>query len=198
MMAAALLHTDARQTHQSAAHEIEAARLRLRMFTPEDLDALCEMTRDPEVMRYIGQGRPLTRDETHFNLMTIISAFRRRGFGRWALVKKDGGALVGYCGLSLGNEEVGVELAYLLAKAEWGQGLVTEAGRACLRYGFETLGLESIAGLTLGANRKSRRVLDRLGMQYLRDGHFYGYDCVWYTARREDWRDDGSAYRIIS
>ncbi|MDT5158367.1 MAG: hypothetical protein QOC99_935 [Acidobacteriota bacterium] len=198
-MAAALLHTDARQTYRSAADELETARLRLRMFTPEDLDALCEITRDPEVMRYIGHGRTLTRDETHFNLQAIISAFRRRGFGRWALVKKDGGALVGYCGLSLSNDEVGVELAYLFAKAEWGKGLATEAGRACLRYGFEKmLGLESIAGLTRGANLKSRRVLERLGMKYLRDGHFYGYDCVWYTVRREAWRDDGSPYRVIS
>jgi ribosomal-protein-alanine N-acetyltransferase len=197
-MAVALLHNDARRIYTPAADELETARLRLRMFTPEDLDALCEITRDPEVMRYIGQGRPLTRDETRFNLTTIINAFRRRGFGRWALVKKDGGAPVGYCGLSSVNEEVGVELAYLLAKAEWGQGLVTEAGRACLRYSFETLRFESVAGLTVSDNHKSRRTLERLGMKYLRDGHFYGYDCVWYTARREEWHDDDSAYRVIS
>jgi ribosomal-protein-alanine N-acetyltransferase len=197
-MASALHHTDAEQAPRFGFDEIETARLRLRMFTPDDLDALCELTRDSEVMRYIGQGRPLTRDETQFNLTSIISAFRRRGFGRWALVKRDGGALVGYCGLSFGNGEVGVELAYMLAKAEWGQGLATEAGRASLRYGFERLERETVAGLTFRDNFKSRRVLERLGMKYLRDGRFYGFDCVWYAIQREEWRDDDSAYRVVS
>jgi RimJ/RimL family protein N-acetyltransferase len=197
-MSAVLHHKDAGQTHPFAANEIETARLRLRMFTPDDLDAMCEITRDTEVMRYIGQGRPLTRDETQFNLTSIISAFRRRGFGRWALVKRDSGALVGYCGLSLGNDEVGVELAYMLARGAWGQGLATEAGHASLRYGFERLNLASVAGLTLGDNLRSRRVLERLGMKFLRDGRFYGYDCVWYAVQREEWRDEGSAYRVIS
>jgi ribosomal-protein-alanine N-acetyltransferase len=197
-MVAALCSTDAGQAPRFDADEVETARLRLRMFTRDDLDALCRITRDPEVMRYIGEGRPLTRDETHLNLMSIINGFRRRGFGRWALVKKDCGALVGYCGLSQGNEEVGVEVAYMLAREEWGKGLASEAGRASLRYGFERLGLASVAGLTLRDNLRSRRVLERLGMRYLRDGSFYGYDCVWYALAREAWDGGGALYRVSS
>jgi ribosomal-protein-alanine N-acetyltransferase len=166
------------------------------MFRPEDLDAMWAITRDPEVMRYIGQGVPLSRDETEANLVNIVSAFRRRGFGRWALEKKAGGALVGYCGLSLGNKEVGVELAYMLARTEWGTGLATEAGRACLRYGFERLGVEAIAGLTMRDNHRSRRVLERVGMKFLRDARFYGFDCAHYAVARRDWRDDGAFYRV--
>jgi ribosomal-protein-alanine N-acetyltransferase len=198
-MVAALLHTDAAQAQQSAADEIETTRLRLRMFTPDDLDALCDITRDPDVMRYISEGRPLTRDETRQNLTIIINAFRRRGFGRWALIKKDSGALVGYCGLSTAHaEKVGVELAYMLARSEWGQGLATEAGRACLRYAFETLKCDSVSGLTMSDNFRSRHVLERLGMKYLRSALFYGFDCVWYEVLREEWRDDGSLYRVTS
>jgi ribosomal-protein-alanine N-acetyltransferase len=191
------LHTDAGPSAPFAADRVETARLRLRQFTPEDLDALCEITRDPEVMRYIGPGLPLSREETAANLGNLISAFSRRGFGRWALEKKAGGQLIGYCGLSLGLEEVGVEVAYMLARAEWGTGLATEAGRACLRYGFERLGLESIAGLTMHDNRKSRRVLERLGMKYVRAARFHGFDCAWYSVARRDWRDDGSFYRVV-
>jgi ribosomal-protein-alanine N-acetyltransferase len=166
------------------------------MFEPDDLDAMSEITRDPEVMRYIGHGHPLTREETHANLENIVAAFRRRGFGRWALVLKETGSLVGYCGLSNGNEEVGVELAYMLARGGWGQGLALEAGRACLRYGFERLGLQAVAGLTMHDNRRSRRVLERLGMSFVRDAHFYGFDCVQYSIARDDWHDDGSLYRV--
>lgn len=196
-MVAVTLHKDAGAWAPFAADRVETARLRLRMFTPEDLDAMCEITSDPEVMRYIGAGVPLSQDETEANLRNIVSAFRRRGFGRWALEKKAGGRMVGYCGLSLGLEEVGVELAYMLARPEWGTGLATEAGRACLRYGFERLGVESIAGLTMHDNWKSRRVLERVGMKYVRDARFHGFDCVWYSLARRDWRDDGSFYRVV-
>src|SRR5687768_14419350 len=151
------------------------------MFRPKDLDAMSEITRDPEVMRYIGYGGLLTRDETRDNLSSIVSAFHRRGFGRWALELKETGALIGYCGLSSGNEEVGVELAYMLARGAWGRGLALEAGRASLRYGFERLGQKSIAGLTMQDNRRSRRVLERLGMSFVRDAHFHGFDCVHYA-----------------
>jgi ribosomal-protein-alanine N-acetyltransferase len=194
---AATLHTDAEPSSGIfTADRVETSRLRFRMFEPGDLDAMSEITRDPEVMRYIGHGHPLTREETRANLANIVSAFRRRGFGRWALVLKETGALVGYCGLSAGNEEVGVELAYMLARGVWGRGLALEAGRACLRYGFERLGFNSIAGLTLHDNRRSRRVLERLGMTFVRDAHFYGFDCVQYSIPRDDWRDDGALFRV--
>ncbi len=198
-MLAPTLHTDAGPAPaRSAADEVETSRLRLRMFRPEDLDGLSGMTSDPEVMRYIGHGVTLTREETRSNLATIISAFSRRGFGRWALELKETGSLVGYCGLSLGNAEFGIELAYLLARRAWGRGLALEAGRATLRYGFERLGLASVAGLTFHNNLRSRRVLERLGMSFVRDAHFHGFDCVHYAVAREDWRDDGSYYRLIS
>lgn len=198
-MVSATLHTEAEpRAGHFAADEVETPRLRLRMFEPSDLDALCEMTRDPEVMRYIGYGHPLTREETRANLSNIIAAFRRRGFGRWALVLKETGALVGYCGLSSGNQEVGVELAYLLTRGAWGRGFALEAGRACLRYGFERLGLESVAGLTRCDNSRSRRVLERLGMSFVRDAQFYGLDCVHYSVARDDWHDDGSPFRVKS
>jgi RimJ/RimL family protein N-acetyltransferase len=195
---AATLHTDAGAQPPSAADEIETARLRLRMFRPADLDAMCEITRDPEVMRHIGHGHPLTREETRANLESIVAAFRRRGFGRWALESREAGALVGYCGLSRSSEEVGVELAYMLARGAWGRGLVHEAGRASLRYAFERLGVETVAGLTMHGNLRSRRVLERLGMRFVRDAHYYGFDCVQYRISRADWRADGSPYRLIS
>ncbi|HST52685.1 MAG TPA: GNAT family N-acetyltransferase [Pyrinomonadaceae bacterium] len=195
-MATALQDMGFEQQTQFVADQIETARLRLRMFTPEDLDELSAIAADPEVMRYIGSGQPLTREEVHFNLTSIINGFRRRGFGRWAVVKKVSGALVGYCGLTHGLEEVGVEIAYLISRSEWSKGIASEAARACLRYGFERLGLDSIAGLTRHENRRSRRVLERLGMRYVRDAHFYGYNCVFYSISRDEWSPCGSMYRV--
>ena len=195
-MVAATLHTDAPEVSAFVADELETARLRMRLFTPADLDRLSEMTRDPEVIRYIGYGHPLSREETWLNLEKIMNGFRRRGYGRWALERRDTGALIGYCGLSSGNPEVGIELAYLLAREEWGQGFAVEAGRASLRYGFETLGVDSIAGLTLHGNGRSCRVLERLGMRFVCNALYYDFACVHYALARADWRDDGSYYRV--
>src|ERR1044071_7138294 len=101
--------------------EVETARLRLRGFTREDLDGLWRIASDPEVMRHIGDGLPFTREVTLANLNGIINSFERRGWGRWALEKKDGGGLIGYCGLARSDEEIGIEVVYLLARAEWGK-----------------------------------------------------------------------------
>ena len=196
-MVAATLHTEAPEVGAPVADGLETARLRLRLFTLDDLDRLCEITRDPDVMRYIGYGVPLSREETLKNLDMIMNGFRRRGYGRWALERRDTGGLVGYCGLSSGNPQVGIELAYMLAREEWGKGLALEAGRAALRYGFGTLGVSSIAGLTLPGNSRSRTVLERLGMKFVREARYYDFDCVHYALARADWRDDDSYYRII-
>lgn len=196
-MVAATLYTDAPEVGAPAVDEIETARLRMRLFTPADVDRMCEITRDPEVMRFIGYGHPLTREETRTNLNMIMSGFRRRGYGRWALERRDTGALVGYCGLSAGNPEVGIELAYMLAREEWGKGLALEAGRASLRYGFETLGVDSVAGLTFHDNSRSRAVLERLGLKFIRDAHYYDFACVQYAIARENWRDQNLYYRLL-
>lgn len=187
-----------KNTHARARHaEVETARLRLRPFTREDLDELSHIAADPVVMRHIGDGFPFTREVTRVNLDGIINAFERRGWGRWALEKKDGGGLIGYCGLSCGDEEIGVEIAYMLARDEWGKGIAIEAGAAVLRYGFESLGFESIAAVTRPGNWRSRRVMQRLGMNFELATTSHGYNCVCYRLAREDWSPpEGAIYRV--
>lgn len=174
--------------------ELETARLRLRTFTHGDSFELSSITRDPEVMRFIGEGRPISPEETAVNLESIINAFRRRGFGRWAVVHKELGRLIGYCGFSANNAAAGVELAYLLARPFWGRGLATEAARACLRYAFEELRLPSVSAITRPGNQRSRRVMEHLGMKFLREEVYLSYDCVHYSIERREFKPDGSTY----
>lgn len=195
-MSASLRQKGAGRAPVAHAHIIETARLRLRPFKPSDLDGLSRITADPEVMRYIAGRRPITRDETETNLRNIIETFWRRGHGRWAMVEKAGGRLLGYCGLAHPAESPGIELVYMLAREAWGRGVATEAAAACLRYGFEELRLETVYALTMPDNERSRRVLDRVGMRFLRDDCYYGYDCVCYAIERRDWRPDSSLYLL--
>ena len=76
--------------------ELETARTRLRMFTPDDLDRIHPIFADPEVIRHIATGKPATREESEVALASIIRHWERHGIGRWAVVHKGSGELIGY------------------------------------------------------------------------------------------------------
>lgn len=192
----ALTHRESERAPRAlgAFDELETERLRLRMFAPGDSFEFSSITRDPEVMRFIGEGRPISAEETAANIGSIINAFRRRGFGRWAVVHKESSRLVGYCGFSASIPAAGVEIAYMLARPFWGLGLATEAARACLRYAFEELRLPSVSAITRPGNFRSRRVMENLGMKFLCEEVYLGYDCVHYAIDRGEFTPEGSAY----
>lgn len=178
------------------APDIETSRLRFRPFAPDDLDALAEIFGDREVVKFLGDGEAVTKAETVQHLRNFIERYwEQQRFGRWALIHKADDRLIGYCGLRLLNNEI-PELTYVLARAYWGSGLATEAARACLRYGFEELGLERIVAATQPENVASQHVLEKLCMKYEGDKSFYGINCVYYSISRENYRRDDSYYRL--
>ena len=176
--------------------EIETARLRPRMFVPSDLDDLARLLMSPEVMRYIGveAGKTLTLEETEEHLQNFIEGWRRRRFGRWAVVEKKTNRFIGLCGLKLLEEEV--ELIYLLHEAYWGRGLASEAARASLRYGFEELELERIVAVTRPENISSQRVMERIGLRRAGDVRSYGVDAVCYVIERKDYEPGDALYAL--
>jgi RimJ/RimL family protein N-acetyltransferase len=173
--------------------EIETARLRLRRYTLDDLDAVSAMFRDPDVMRYLGTGEAITKEASKPHLINLIERYwEEHRFGRWALIHKDRGELIGHCGFRMLKEKA--ELVYLLAKPYWGMGLATEAAKACLRYAFEELQLEQIIAATRGENVASRRVLERIGMTLEDDLGLYDVDCVYYSISRNCYHPGNSHY----
>lgn len=175
---------------------IETARLRLRPFTPADLDELAALLSDPTVMRYIGVegGKPLTRAETADVLARTVAGWQKNGFGRWAVLHKATARLIGLCGFRL--HESTPELLYLLGNAHWGQGLAAEAARASLRYGFAELRFERIVAFTRPENVASQRVLQKLGMRFDGAGQLYGVNARCYALTRAEFRADSSFYLL--
>jgi RimJ/RimL family protein N-acetyltransferase len=167
---------------------IETPRLRLRSFALSDLDALAAILADPEVMRYMPGGRPIPREQVARNLPARIERLARDGFGMWAVERTADGRLIGQCGLFHLDNTPEIEVAYLLDRACWGQGLASEAAGAALRYGFETLGLPRIVGVALPANRASCRVLEKIGLRFERPARYYDLDVAYYGLDRADWR----------
>jgi ribosomal-protein-alanine N-acetyltransferase len=149
---------------------LETERLVLRKLTLEDLDALAELYRDPEVRRFFPDGTR-TREETLEELEWIIDVYYgRHGFGLWATLLKESGEFVGRCGLIPwtieGRDEV--EVAYLLGRPHWGQGLATEAARAVVTHAFTELRLPRLICLIDPANAASKAVAVKIGMSFER------------------------------
>lgn len=170
----------------SQAAVIETERLLLRRLTPDDLDALFALYRDPEVRRYFPDGT-LTYEETKAELEWIIDVYYGQyGWGLWATIHKPTGAFIGRCGLLPwtidGQSEV--EVAYLIAKEYWGQGLGTEAAQAILRYGFEQVGVSRLVCLIEEENQASQRVAAKIGMAFEREiEDKYGRAMMYSTTR---------------
>jgi RimJ/RimL family protein N-acetyltransferase len=94
-------------------------------------------------MRYL--SRPLDRAASDAFAGRIEAQFDHRGYGLWAVERRDDGAFVGFTGLAYQAFEAAftpcVEVGWRLAPEAWGHGYATEAAREALRFGFETTGL---------------------------------------------------------
>ncbi len=145
---------------------LETERLTLRRLRMDDLDALFVLYRDEEIRQYFPDGT-LNLEDTRAELEWFLNGHPKHPeLGLWATVLKDTNAFIGRCGLLPwkidGRDEV--EVAYLLDKHYWGQGLATEAARAILEYGFGPLRLSRLICLIDPQNVASQKVAERIGM----------------------------------
>ena len=143
---------------------IETERLLLRAWREEDLDPYARMCADPEVMRYIGSGRPLDRDEAWRQIAVFIGHWHLRGYGLWVLESREDGSFIGRVGLWQPEGWPGLEIGWSLARPYWGRGYATEAGEASREFAWESVGAEDVISLIQPENEASRRVAERLGM----------------------------------
>jgi len=151
---------------------LETERLILRHLVPDDLDSLFALYSDPEIRRYFPEGT-LTYAETKEELEWFLHGHPDHPeLGLWATVHKKTGRLIGRCGLLPWtiDQRFEVEVAYLLAKEVWGQGLGTEAAQAVLDYGFGTLRLPRLICLIDRENLASIRVAEKIGMTFEKEG----------------------------
>jgi RimJ/RimL family protein N-acetyltransferase len=142
---------------------LETARLRLRPWRDDDLDAYASMCADPEVMRYMGSGATLSRGDAWRSMAMFVGHWQLRGFGTWAVEEHAEHRFVGRVGLHRPEGWPGVEVGWMLDRAIWGRGYATEAGRVSLDYAWRVLGADHVVSLIAPENAASIRVAERLG-----------------------------------
>lgn len=147
-------------------------RLILRDWRDSDLDAFAALTADPEVMRHF--PAVLDRAESDALAERLRARIAEDGIGFWAVERPGVADFIGFVGLSRIRFEApfagNVEIGWRLAREHWGQGLASEAARACLHFGFDTMDLPRIVSFTVPENQRSRRVMEKLGMRH--EGEF--------------------------
>jgi RimJ/RimL family protein N-acetyltransferase/chloramphenicol 3-O-phosphotransferase len=163
---------------------LETKRLALRKFVPEDAMLLAPIieTITHEQFAHLS----LLEYAQGFIEHSIIPSYEKNCFGLWALIDKNSGKLIGYCGLHKvevsGQERI--ELAYRIAKDFRSQGLATEAAITVRNYGYNVLKIPEIVSCIAHDNIASIRVAEKVGSKYLYDGEMFGKPCKVYQITR--------------
>lgn len=147
--------------------EFETERLRLRQWLPADRESFAALNSDSRVMEFFPSL--LTRAESDAMADRCQSLIKERGWGFWAAEYKATREFIGFVGLHTPSAELPfspcVEVGWRLAFQHWGKGFATEAASEALRVGFQLLHLREIVSFTTLGNRRSRAVMERLGMR---------------------------------
>lgn len=180
---------------------LRTPRIQLAPLSEQHLDYEVELDADPEVMRYLGNGRARTRQEVEvLHRQRLAAATRIPGLGFWVGFVE--GAFVGWWILEppqrpdQGPVDGQAELGYRLLRRYWRQGLASEGARELIRHGFDDLGLARIFAETMAVNTASRATMASVGMQHVRTFHmtwdqpFPGTELgeVEYAITREQWQ----------
>ncbi|HEX8001221.1 MAG TPA: GNAT family N-acetyltransferase [Mycobacteriales bacterium] len=162
----------------------ETERLAVRDLTDGDAEALYEMHRHDEVMRWLDRT-PSTGPAEELERLAHWRTLRTGPYGFFGIDEKASGRMVGVLVFKPFDDLPYVDLGWRLNPAYWGRGYATEAARGAIERAFGELGLAELAATTLPDNARSRAVMERLGMTYAGDCVHAGLPHVLYLLRRQ-------------
>ena len=160
---------------------LETRRLVVRSFTTSDVADYAALVADPEVMKFLGDGLPLEEAKARAYVEDCIENEDTLGFARYALVFRNSKEFIGFCGYS--PMDGYIDLGYRIARKHWGNGYASEAAQAVIRHGFERLGFERIVAIAYAENKRSIRVIEKLGFKFEGLDRLNGKAAIRYSMR---------------
>lgn len=146
---------------------IETKRLILRTWEDEDIEPMTHINQDPKVCEHL--PAIVDRRATEALIKHIIQHYEQHGFTLYAVELKSTHEFIGFLGLMIPSFQAhftpAVEIGWRLSSHHWGHGYATEGAKAVLDYAFNQLGLKEIVSLTVPANTRSIRVMEKIGMK---------------------------------
>ena len=185
---------------------LRTRRITLVPLSDEHLEHEVDLDSDPEVMRYLGNGKARTREEVEeFHRRRLAVAALVPGLGFWAGFVDS--QFVGWWLLEpptrvdQGPIDGQAELGYRILSRHWRNGFASEGARELIRYGFEDLGLSRIFAETMTVNLGSRATMTAVGMDHVRTFHLHWDEPILgakqgeveYAITRERWLAAGGS-----
>lgn len=166
---------------------LETERLTLRPLVPEDVPALHRFHNDPQVRRYLWENRKISTEAVREIVAESEACFETFGAGFFAIeMHSNPGVLTGFCGFRRFEGSDQPELLLGILPEFWGEGFVSEAALAVLRFGFEECAMDSIIGATDTPNQRAVQIMQRIGMVFRERKEYRGLDTVFYGLTREE------------
>lgn len=165
---------------------LETERTYLRNLTPKDADDFFNLNLDQEVLIYTGD-KPFQTIEEAKNFLEQYDQYEKYGVGRLAVIEKRTNEFIGWCGLKFSPDLDEYDIGFRFNRENWNKGLATETAKKCLEFGFDNLNLKVIVGRAMKENKASIKVLEKIGMTFLKNFDFDGQEGVVYQTTRNDY-----------
>ena len=159
-------------------------RLLLRPLELNDEVGIVQMQQNGNVLKHINGGIPRSYDEAINDLNRWVNRWDGQ-FGVWAVLDRQNNDFLGWAALQRLDNSDEIEVGYRFLESTWGKGYATEAGNILVKYGFEELDVPEIVGIAHPDNKASIRVLEKLGLKFVKYAHFYNTDVVYLALGRE-------------
>ena len=160
--------------------QLETTRLRLRLFTHDDLPVMFILGTDPDIIKYADTPAKDMEEVRERLEQGPLADYKKYGYGRFAVELKETGKVIGFCGIKYLPEIDLPEVGFRYMKEYWGRGIGTEAAEVCVGFARDDLKIEKLIALIIPENIASIRVAEKLGMTKGPLIHIYGEDALQY------------------
>lgn len=152
---------------------LETKRCFIRELNVDDAPYLFQLNMHPDILKFTTDP-PFTSENEAAEFIKNYDAYLKTGFGRWAVLNKQTGEFLGWCGLKFIPEENEVDIGYRFLPEHWGKGYAVETATACCKWGVEKKGLKRIVARIHKENFRSIRVAEKMKMKYEKDLEYDG------------------------
>ncbi|MFC1581777.1 GNAT family N-acetyltransferase [Candidatus Neomarinimicrobiota bacterium] len=166
--------------------KVKTNRLILRALTLDDIKPLHGILGDGDILQYFPNPDAPSPEKVKTFIKNQLSHWSKYGYGWWAVEPINWHEIIGWCGLRYLEDTDETEVAYLLGRSYWRQGLATEAARASLKFGFSKSKLDQIIALVHPENVASQKVLTKLGMHFIERCQYFDMNCLKYRINKTD------------
>lgn len=167
---------------------IETERLLLREVVFSDVDGMFELDSNPNVHIYLGNKPVTTIEQSALYIENLQQQYKDFGTGRWAVILKETNEFIGWSGIKFITDEINnhknfYEIGYRFIEKHWGKGYATEAGKAFIDHAFNEMKVEAVYAFADEGNDNSRKILEKLGLQFVNSFEYEGEMEVWYKIK---------------